>query len=146
VVGEMAKTEWPNNWTDLFDTLMTVIHSDNPLVVNRGLYTLHHVLRALSQRKISTFRQTFEKAATTLIRFVAAKWMQYMRELIGQINAAAQAPPSQEQWKLMLETASIALLNMKCLHRLIVFGIPNPSGNTGEYIDHNCLSFSVRHL
>lgn len=133
----MAKCEWPNNWPDLLDTLMTVIHSDNPLVVNRGLYTLHHVLRALSQRRISTFRQTFEKAALALVRFVSAKWMEHMRALVALINTASRETPSAAQWKLMLDTASIALLNMKCLHRLIVYGIPNPSANQGKASHHH---------
>lgn len=138
----MAKCEWPNNWPDLLDTLMTVIHSDNALVVNRGLYTLHHVLRALSQRRIQTFRQTFEKAASALVRFVASKWKEHMLSLMTQINAAARTPPTAEQWKVMLDTSSIALLNMKCLHRLIVFGIPNPSGNAGT-IRHMIISYHI---
>jgi hypothetical protein len=72
--------------SDLLNVLMTVIQNENPLVVNRGLYTLHHVLRALSTRRIPAFRHTFEKVAAQLVPHVAAKWMAHMKALIGLVT------------------------------------------------------------
>lgn len=53
LVSKVARIDWPKEWPELFPTLMQAIESSNSIVQHRSLLTLHHVVKAISSKRLA---------------------------------------------------------------------------------------------
>eukprot|EP00457_Paulinella_chromatophora_P001102 gb/GEZN01001104.1/.p1 GENE.gb/GEZN01001104.1/~~gb/GEZN01001104.1/.p1 ORF type:complete len:1074 (+),score=133.15 gb/GEZN01001104.1/:55-3276(+) len=136
IISAIAAYEWPRNWQALFPALASQIQSGSNLLATRSLYTLHQVQKKLSKKRMSMSRMAFCKAAQELLPLLKGMWTAQTKTLMmGLQNISKQCPPPQPlepspQQLPPLQLAAVgAELTLKCLHRVIVIGVPDPDTN-----------------
>lgn len=53
IISKVARIDCPKDWPALFPTLLQAVESSDPLVQHRALLTLHHVVKAISSKRLA---------------------------------------------------------------------------------------------
>ena len=135
-IGMCARHDWPRDWSagneSLFPRLLAALSgSPSPLGRLRATYTLHQVLKSLQSGRLALSVAKFQAASEAIIPAVRSVWMDTQAGIAARIqavvasgNAAAFTP---ELVANLADSCKLALLNLKCLRRLITYGIADIS-------------------
>ncbi|RHZ44599.1 hypothetical protein Glove_718g39 [Diversispora epigaea] len=126
LVSKIARLDFPNEWPELLQNLLSIIHStlvsaSNPqivLVQKRSLLTLHLVIKSLCSKTIGADRKIFEQVAPELLRNVASIYVEHVNRFFTMVSL------NDIGIAVDLETSLSAL---KCIRRLIVYGFKDIS-------------------
>eukprot|EP01083_Nonionella_stella_P039055 106212_1 len=121
-VAKIARSDWPNNWSALFPSLVRAVQSQNPLSSNRGLLTLSEVVQELASRRLLSGRQALIQAANELLGFVRSVWSGRMKAFIDVKFSSDQAP-SPELCRLCKEVEICS----EIMFNLLSHGCPLPN-------------------
>jgi len=143
-----ARTEWPQEWSGtaahqmqdgLFQSLLGVITPATaaPLAVLRALYTLHQVLKALQGARLMVSIKKFQEATRAILTCVRTRWadtQQGLQATLGQLlsSASPSTALTAELLDHLVLQARLSLLYLKCLKRLVPWGVEDvaASGDT----------------
>lgn len=53
LVAKIARIDHPKEWPELYPTLMQGLESADPLIQHRSLLMLHHVVKAMSSKRLA---------------------------------------------------------------------------------------------
>lgn len=53
LISRIARYDCPREWSELFPRLLQAIESENDIVQHRALLTLHHVVKAISSKRLA---------------------------------------------------------------------------------------------
>lgn len=53
LVAKIARFDYPKEWPELFPTLIQGIENSDSLVQHRSLLTMHHVVKAISSKRLA---------------------------------------------------------------------------------------------
>lgn len=53
LVAKIARFDYPKEWAELFPTLIQGIESSDSVVQHRSLLTMHHVVKAISSKRLA---------------------------------------------------------------------------------------------
>ncbi|CAG8490758.1 5104_t:CDS:10 [Diversispora eburnea] len=121
LVSKIARLDFPNEWPELLQNLLSIIHStlvsaSNPqtvLIQKRSLLTLHLVVKSLCSKTIGADRKIFEQVAPELLRNVASIYVEHVNRFFTMVSL------NDIGISVDLETSLSAL---KCIRRLTVYG------------------------
>lgn len=116
----MCRYDCPREWGTLIPTLLEVIRGQNPLAQHRALLTLYHVVKSLASKRLTADRRLFHELTINMFNFILNLWNTYTESFL--IMASNGADTNQTQ-----EALEKALLLLKILRKLIVFGFYEPS-------------------
>ncbi|XP_076243616.1 importin beta11 isoform X2 [Calliopsis andreniformis] len=120
VIAKIARYDCPREWGSLIPTLLDVIRGQNPLAQHRALLTLYHVVKSLASKRLNADKRLFEELTINMFNFVLNLWNTYTESFL--IMASNGADTNQTQ-----EALEKALLLLKILRKLIMFGFYKPS-------------------
>ncbi|CAG8742176.1 4296_t:CDS:2, partial [Acaulospora morrowiae] len=121
LVSKIARLDYPNEWPDLLQSLLSIIHStltpssnaQTILIQKRALLTLHLVIKSLCSKTIGADRKILEQISPELLRNVASIYVEHANRFFAMISSNDIGDTTH------LETSLSAL---KCIRRLIVYG------------------------
>ncbi|GBC10855.1 hypothetical protein RclHR1_09960006 [Rhizophagus clarus] len=124
LVSKIARIDFPNEWPDLLQNLLSIIHSTMNvnqaiLIQKRAILTLHLVVKALCSKTFGPDRRMFEQVAPELLRNVASIYVEHTNRFFNMISTSTDVVNATD-----LETSLIAL---KSIRRLIVHGFQDIS-------------------
>ncbi|EXX76769.1 Kap120p [Rhizophagus irregularis DAOM 197198w] len=124
LVSKIARIDFPNEWPDLLQNLLSIIHSTMNvnsaiLIQKRAILTLHLVVKALCSKTFGPDRKMFEQIAPELLRNVASIYVEHTNRFFNMISTSNDIVNATD-----LETSLIAL---KSIRRLIVHGFQDIS-------------------
>lgn len=119
----------PKKWETLFPQLLQYIQSTDQHIINRSLYTLHQILKELIKKRIAVSKQYFEQMGSQMIGFLRTFWMKSTEQLITMFSSI-QGSITTEQLTQLSSVSRSTVLSMKCLHRIVVYGIANIQTST----------------
>ncbi|XP_072393190.1 importin-11-like [Diabrotica undecimpunctata] len=128
LVAKIARMDCPKEWPELFPTLLTAVESSDSLVQHRSLLTLHHVVKAISSKRLAGDRRIFYEFTLNIYNFILNLWNNYTEAFVRDISEGATA----ESITVNLEKA---LLTLRILRKLSVFGFYKP------HESESCMSF-----
>ncbi|KAG9306619.1 hypothetical protein G9A89_004816 [Geosiphon pyriformis] len=128
LVSKIARSDYPNEWPDLLQNLLSIIHSTlgsqldahSALIQKRSLLTLHLVVKALCSRTFGPDRRMLEQIAPELLHNVGIIYVEHVNQLLGLISSGL------DNLKMINELET-SLLALKCIRRLIVHGFQDIS-------------------
>eukprot|EP00808_Paulinella_micropora_P011556 g82632.t1 len=136
VIALIATFQWPRNWPSLFPTLVQHIQTGSNLLSTRALYTLHQVQKKLAKKRMTMSRLAFVKASEALLPLLKGMWttttktfMMGLQSLFKAFRPPAPLQPSPQQLAPLEASGLRAVLTLKCLHRVVVLGVPDPDVN-----------------
>lgn len=125
--GMVARHEWPTKWPELFPKLLEGLQSSQQRTVSRTLYTLHQSMKALQASRLCTSRAKFQSATEAILTRVRTQWMSVQEHCVNTIGAVVASGNAQaftaELNASLVESTRLSLLFLKCLRRLILYGI-----------------------
>lgn len=148
LVAKIARFDYPKEWPELFPTLIQAIESSDSLVQHRSLLMMHHVVKAISSKRLAGKcrnhfgrdcfaincsavlgdRRIFQDFTSNIYPFVLNLWNNYTEAFLRDIVQNS----STEQTTANLEKA---LLLLRILRKLTVYGFNKP------YLNQNCMCF-----
>ncbi|RUP42842.1 armadillo-type protein [Jimgerdemannia flammicorona] len=124
LTSKIARLDFPQEWPDLLQSLLTVIqtttasadsNAHSRLVQVRALYTLHMVVKALCSQRLAPSRRHLEQVSPELFRQIATIYVGHVdRFLAGLQNSSDLA--------LVLSQMEVSVVCLKCIRRLMVHG------------------------
>ncbi|KAF7386417.1 importin-11 isoform X1 [Vespula maculifrons] len=142
LIAKIARYDCPREWDVLIPTLLEVIRGQNSIAQHRALLTMHHVVKALASKRLSGDVRLFENLTHNVITFILNTWNTYTESFLIMASNGVDANQIQEP----LEKA---LLLLKILRKLIVYGFHKPSlsENVMRFLEviferaHTCLEW-----
>lgn len=128
LVSKIARIDCPKEWPELFPTLLAAVENVDSLVQHRSLLTLHHVVKAISSKRLAGDRRTFYEFTLNIYNFILNLWNNYTEAFIRDISQNANAD-------VITVNLEKALLTLRILRKLSVFGFYKP------HESESCMSF-----
>lgn len=129
IISKIARLDCPQNWPELIPTLLEAVRVDNQLQQHRALLVLHHVIKALSTKRLRNDRQMFEDLTENVYSFILNLWdgfiSLYFQSIHGQTASVGVSVSYIEK----------ALLTLKMLRKLTIYGFSQP------YKSEHCMMF-----
>ncbi|KAL3277504.1 hypothetical protein HHI36_012850 [Cryptolaemus montrouzieri] len=128
LVSKIARIDCPREWSELLPTLLQAVLSTDSIVQHRALLTLHHVIKAISSKRLAGDRRLFQDFSNNVYNFILDLWNTFSDLFINNIC-------HNENVDLTIANLEKALLTLKILRKLTVFGFYKPHENS------NCMNF-----
>lgn len=61
LIAKIARHDCPRQWQELIPTLLVAIRCDDPLLQQRALLTMYHVIKTLASKRLANDRKLFEE-------------------------------------------------------------------------------------
>lgn len=113
LISRIARIDCPEQWPQLLPVLTTSIQSPSPLVQQRALLTLKHVMKTLSGRRLTNDRNLFYKITEEMFVCISELWDRHTQQLL-----------SSEPTNSVVSNAECAKNSLKILRQLLVYGLP----------------------
>ncbi|KAG8187533.1 hypothetical protein JTE90_008420 [Oedothorax gibbosus] len=118
IISKIARFDFPKEWPDLFTALLSITQSVDELHQARALLSMHHVVKALSSKRLTADRRIFYQLTTTIFTNVFHQWINYSKMFLEEVNRDS---PKRKQ---LLENSFVTL---KILRKLVVNGFKDCS-------------------
>ncbi|XP_017775673.1 PREDICTED: importin-11 [Nicrophorus vespilloides] len=128
LVSKVARMDCPRDWPELFPMLLQAVESSDPIVQHRSLLTLHHVVKAISSKRLPGDRRLFQEFTSNIYSFILNLWNNFTECFINSVMQNASVDTINSN----LEKA---LLTLRILRKLTVHGFYKP------HLNQNCMSF-----
>ncbi|KAK4881631.1 hypothetical protein RN001_004950 [Aquatica leii] len=128
LVSKVARFDCPRDWPELFPTLLQAIESQDSLVQHRALLTLHHVVKAISSKRLAGDRKLFQEFTASIYTFILYLWNNFTETFIRDIERNATSD-------VIVVNLEKGLLTLRILRKLTVFGFYKLHQNA------DCISF-----
>lgn len=128
LIAKIARLDCPREWPDLFPTLLTAVENANTLVQHRSLLTLHHVVKAISTKRLAGDRKVFYEFTSNIYNFILTLWNNYTEAFIRDIFQDANVD-------IITINLEKALLTLRILRKLSMHGFYKP------HESESCMSF-----
>ncbi|CAG9854440.1 unnamed protein product [Phyllotreta striolata] len=128
LISKIARCDCPKEWPDLFPTLLSAVESADSLIQHRSLLTLHHVVKAISSKRLAGDRRIFYEFTLNIYNFILNLWNNYTEAFVRDISHNAGAD-------VITVNLEKALLTLRILRKLSVFGFYKP------HESDSCMSF-----
>ncbi|CAH0559233.1 unnamed protein product [Brassicogethes aeneus] len=128
LVSKIARHDFPKEWSQLFPILVQAVESPDNLIQHRALLTLHHVIKAVSTKRLPGDKKNFQELTNKIYPFTLNLWHNYTENFIRDIVQDC----SGEIISVNLEKA---LLLLRILRKMTINGFSQPHTNP------NCMSF-----
>ncbi|CAH1155509.1 unnamed protein product [Phaedon cochleariae] len=115
LISIIARMDCPKDWPELYPTLLLAIESADGLIQHRSLLTLHHVVKAISSKKLACDRMLFHEFTLNIYAFVLNLWNTYSENFVRDIVQNSTAA-------VITVNLEKALLTLRILRKLSVFG------------------------
>ncbi|VEN37849.1 unnamed protein product [Callosobruchus maculatus] len=128
LISKVARLDWPREWPNVFPVLLQGIESPNGMVQHRSLLTLHHVVKAVSSKRLAGDKRLFQEFTASIYPFILNLWNGFNETFVQNVvNNAAD--------DVLLSSLEKALLTLRVVRKLTVFGFHKPHEN------RDCMSF-----
>nr|CAI5838056.1 unnamed protein product [Callosobruchus analis] len=128
LISKVARMDWPREWSNVFPVLLQGIESPNGMVQHRSLLTLHHVVKAVSSKRLAGDKRLFQEFTASIYAFILNLWNGFNETFVQNVvNNAAD--------DVLLSSLEKALLTLRVVRKLTVFGFHKPHEN------RDCMSF-----
>ncbi len=129
--GKVARFDVPREWPQLLPALLTAVQQSDPaaggdLPQHRALLVLHHVIKALSSKRLAADRRVFHDMTEELLPYVLHIWEAHHSALVQGAARGAEG-----QAAVALEKATLAV---KVIRKAIVHGIRRPHENQNAMV------------
>ena len=128
--GKVARFDVPREWPQLLPALLTAVQQSDPaagdLPQHRALLVLHHVIKALSSKRLAADRRVFHDMTEELLPYVLHIWEAHHSALMQGAARGAEG-----QAAVALEKATLAV---KVIRKAIVHGIRRPHENQNAMV------------
>ncbi|KAF5289639.1 hypothetical protein FQA39_LY14997 [Lamprigera yunnana] len=115
LVSKVARYDYPKDWPQLFPTLIQGIENPDALIQHRALLTLHHVVKAISSKRLAGDRKLFQEFTANIYTFILYLWNNYTEAFIRDIAQNASSD-------IITVNLEKALLTLRILRKLTIFG------------------------
>ena len=75
-VAKVARTDWPEQWPNLFPDLLNTIRSSEGLARRHALAFLYAVVKEISAKVVGPTRRHMQEATPEMFSFLLALWTQ----------------------------------------------------------------------
>ena len=116
-VSKAARFDVPKEWPELLPSLSDAVQSENDTVQHRGLLFLHHTIKALASKRLTSDRRAFTELTGQIIGYILGLWHSLHTNLLHQLSSGSP------QANITLEKA---ILTLKILRKLVVLGLKKP--------------------
>ncbi|XP_044757044.1 importin-11 [Coccinella septempunctata] len=128
LVARIARIDCPKEWEELLPTLLQMVLSNDILIQHRSILTLQHVIKSISSRRLMGDRRIFQDFTTNIYSFIVNLWNTFTDLFISNIC-------QNENVELTISNLEKAVLTLKILRKLTVYGLNRPHENRA------CLDF-----
>ncbi|XP_077291113.1 importin beta11 isoform X2 [Arctopsyche grandis] len=128
LVAKIARYDCPTEWPDLVPGLLNAMKTSTPLEQHRALLMFHHIVKALSTKRLLSDKRIFQELTTTVFSYILSIWDKYTQIFLQQIHEGADTIT-------ITENLEKALYSLKILKRLIINGFKKP------HESHDALAF-----
>ncbi|XP_066152603.1 importin-11 [Euwallacea fornicatus] len=128
IISKIARMDCPKDWPEVFPTLLQAVESSETLVQHRALLTLHHVVKAISSKRLAGDRRQFEEFTIQIYGYIFGLW----NSLTDTFIQGVMQGENPEIVQIHLEKA---LLTLRILRKLSIFGFFKP------HTSKECMSF-----
>ncbi|CAL8468538.1 g8078 [Coccomyxa elongata] len=119
VFAKVARIDYPRQWQSVFADLIALMQSGRTLTVRRVYLVLHHILKELSSKRLTSDQKNFADVTKLLYD---SYWNQWLADTTTLLQVLPEAVNSSEQNASVVLTFERWLLVLKGLRRLILFG------------------------
>ena len=138
-IGKVARYDVPKDWPELLPALVQAVQADESLVQHRALLVLHHVIKALSSKRLAADRRVFHDMIEELLPFVLPIWQRYHGQMVqifnsGQVDDESKITPIIEK----------SILVLKVIRKAIIHGLKKPCENENAMILIKALIDQIR--
>jgi len=75
----------PHDWPELLPALIVGIQSEDSLIQERALFTLHHVIKSLASKRLAGDRKSFQNLADQLLVPMLEVWNVHLDTTVLQV-------------------------------------------------------------
>lgn len=86
----LYRIDCPREWGELIPTLLMTVKSEDELQQHRALLTLHHVIKALSSKRLVGDRRLFQELTVSVYSFMVSLWDSQTCLAISQVKQSYQ--------------------------------------------------------
>lgn len=130
VVADIARRDWPGNWDNLFNSLMNDITTGSDIVISRGVYTLHRVLKELATKRLARDRVAFVEVASQIFPLLHTAYQHRTAQLLESLSSMSSRWETNNgvvelsEEENMKPLADLVTYLVKCMHRVVLSGFP----------------------
>lgn len=128
LISKIARIDCPKEWPELFPVLGQAVESNDDLIQHRALLTLHHVVKAISSKRLPGDRKVFQEFSSNIYSYIFNLWNVFTDGFVYETSQGG----SIELITIKLEKA---LLTLRIMRRLTMFGFDRPHENA------DCMTF-----
>ncbi|XP_065567259.1 importin-11-like [Artemia franciscana] len=121
LIGKIARYDVPHDWPELLPALIVGIQSEDSLIQERALFTLHHVIKSLASKRLAGDRKSFQNLADQLLVPMLEVWNVHLDTTVLQVCEKQDAAQ---------ETIGKSIICTKILRKLVVQGVREPLRDT----------------
>lgn len=133
LISKVARFDCPKEWPELIPTLLQSVRDVDDLCQQRTLLVLHHVIKALSSKRLAGDRRIFHELTSNIFNYVLNLWNSYTEAFLQHMQ--------QEQFDVgvLLEKSHLSL---KVIRKLVVHGFKEP-GEVQDAVTFLSLVFQI---
>lgn len=122
LISKVARFDCPNQWPNLVPDLLGALKAPQPLIQHRALLTFHHIVKTLASKRLAGDRRVFQELTATVYSFILQLWDNNTQSFLRYIQESAAT-------ELITESLEKALLCLRILRKLTIFGFKKPHEN-----------------
>ncbi|XP_049837055.1 importin-11 isoform X1 [Schistocerca gregaria] len=117
LLAKIARFDCPREWPDLVPVLLSEAKSQVPIVQQRSLLYLHHVIKSLSSKRLAGDRRLFQELTGNVFGFVLHLWNTHLEQFLQEASQGKED---------MLNALEKALFCLRILRKLALYGFKKP--------------------
>jgi len=125
-IGKIARYDVPKDWPELLPALVQAVQVVDPLIQQRALLVLHHVIKALASKRLAADRRVFHDMIEELLPYVLPIWQLYHGQVVQIFSNGSQTFADESQVTPIIEKSVLVL---KVIRKAVVHGLRKPCEN-----------------
>ncbi|GFS79489.1 importin-11 [Nephila pilipes] len=121
IISKIARFDFPKEWPELFTVLLNGTQSTDEIHQLRALLTMHHVVKAISSKRLTADRRMFHQLTASIFTNIFHLWINYSKLFLQEAN---------RDFLKLKELLESSFLTLKILRNLMVNGFKDCSKET----------------
>lgn len=92
IFAKISRFDYPKEWPNLFSDLLSLVSNGTTLTIRRVYFTLHHILKELSSKRLLADQKNFAQITSALFDHIWGQWCSDTQAILTALPEGLERP------------------------------------------------------